>query len=106
VATLPPPIVTDEGEEYVVEEIMDSKLSRGKLKYLVKWEGYPNPTEWTWEPKESILADNRTEFHEKYPSAPRRIDIQGMNFRPLPGPFMDHGKIEMSWPDGKLSVQP
>ena len=36
----PSPIITDKGEEYVVEEIMDSKLSRGKLKYLVKWEGY------------------------------------------------------------------
>jgi Chromo (CHRromatin Organisation MOdifier) domain len=49
---------------------MDSKLSRGKLKYLVKWEGYPNPMEWTWEPEESILADNREEFHEKHPSTP------------------------------------
>ena len=38
----PPSITTDEGEEYIVEEIMDSKLSRGKLKYLIKWEGYPN----------------------------------------------------------------
>jgi Chromo (CHRromatin Organisation MOdifier) domain len=38
----PPPIITDKGEEYVIEEVMDSKLSRGKLKYLVKWEGYPN----------------------------------------------------------------
>jgi Chromo (CHRromatin Organisation MOdifier) domain len=73
--SLPPPIITDKGEEYVVEEIMDSKLSRGKLKYLVKWEGYPNPTEWTWEPEESILADNRAEFHEKHPSAPWRINI-------------------------------
>jgi hypothetical protein len=38
----PPPITTNDGEEYVVEEIMDSKLSQGKLKYLVKWEGYPH----------------------------------------------------------------
>ena len=101
----PPPIITNEGEEYVVEEIMDSKLSRGKLKYLVKWEGYPNPTEWTWEPEESILADNREEFHEKHPSAPRRVDICGMSFRPIPGPFTDHEKTKIRWPDGKLSVQ-
>jgi hypothetical protein len=66
----PLPIVTDEGEEYVIEEIMDLKLSRGKLKYLVKWEGYLNPTEWTWEPEESIIADNRAEFHEKHPNTP------------------------------------
>jgi Chromo (CHRromatin Organisation MOdifier) domain len=91
----PPPIVTDEGEEYVIEEIMDSKLSRGKLKYLVKWEGYPNPTEWTWEPEESILVDNREEFHEKHPSTPQRVDIHGMNFKPIPGPFTDYKKTEM-----------
>jgi Chromo (CHRromatin Organisation MOdifier) domain len=84
---------------------MDSKLSRGKLKYLVKWEGYPNPMEWTWEPEESILTDNRAEFREKHPSAPQHIDIRGMSFRPIPGPFTDHGKIKVSWPDGKLSVQ-
>jgi len=59
----PPPIVTDEGE--------DSKLSRGKLKYLVKWEGYPNRADWTWEPEDSILPNNRAEFHEKHPGAPR-----------------------------------
>jgi hypothetical protein len=32
---LPPPVITNEGEEYIVEEVMDSKLSRGKLKCLV-----------------------------------------------------------------------
>jgi transposase InsO family protein len=101
----PPPVIVDGEEEYVVEEIMDSKFSRGKLKYLVKWEGYPNPTEWTWEPEESVLADNREEFHEKHPNAPRRVDVQGMHFQPIPGPFTDYGKIELRWPDGKLSVQ-
>jgi Chromo (CHRromatin Organisation MOdifier) domain len=67
----PPPIITNEGEEYIIEEVMESKLSRGKLKYLVKWEGYLNHADWTWEPEESILPDNRAEFHEKHPSAPR-----------------------------------
>jgi Chromo (CHRromatin Organisation MOdifier) domain len=82
---------------------MDSKLSRGKLNYLIKWEGYLNRTEWTWEPKESILADNRVEFHEKHPSAPRRINIRGMNFKPIPGPFTDHREAKMTWLDGKLN---
>jgi Chromo (CHRromatin Organisation MOdifier) domain len=102
----PPPIITDEGEEYVVEEIMDSKLSRGKLKYLVKWEGYPNHTNWTWEPKESILPDNQAEFHNKHPSAPRHIDIRGMNFRPMPEALTDHGEVKNNWLNGKLSIQP
>jgi hypothetical protein len=61
--------------------------------------------EWTWEPEESILANNRAEFHEKHPSTPRRLDIHGMKFRPIPGPFTDQGKVEITWPDGKLSIQ-
>jgi Chromo (CHRromatin Organisation MOdifier) domain len=101
----PPPVIVDGEEEYIVEEIMDSKFSRGKLKYLVKWEGYPNPTEWTWEPEESVLADNREEFHQKHPNAPRRVNIRGMHFQPIPGPFTDYGKVELRWPNGKLSVQ-
>jgi hypothetical protein len=63
-------IITDEGEEYIIEEVMDSKLSRGKLKYLIKWGGYLNRMDWTWEPEESILPDNRAKFHDKHPSAP------------------------------------
>jgi hypothetical protein len=83
----PPPIITDDGEEYVVKEIMDSKLSRGKLKYLVKWEGYLNRVDWTWEPENSILPDNWAEFHEKHPSTPRQIDTCKMVFQPIPQPL-------------------
>jgi hypothetical protein len=99
----PPPIITDDGEEYVVEEIMDSKLSQGKLKYLVKWEGYPNRTDWTWEPEDSILPDNRAEFHGKHPSAPRRIDIRGMKFQPMPEHLTNNVPEEIIWPNGKLT---
>ena len=68
---LPPPVVeTPEGEEYNVEEILDSRLKRGKIEYLVKWEGYSNE-ENTWEPlghlknaKEAIA-----DFHKKNPLA-------------------------------------
>jgi len=37
----PLPTIIEGQEEYDVEEIMDSKLLRGKLHYLVKWIGYP-----------------------------------------------------------------
>ncbi|CAJ0942213.1 unnamed protein product [Ranitomeya imitator] len=37
----PPALVLVEGElEYVVEKILDSRVSRRKLQYLVKWKGY------------------------------------------------------------------
>jgi hypothetical protein len=66
----PPPVIVDGEEEYEVEELMDSKLVRGGIKYLVKWKGYPNQVDWTWEPEDKILQDNRNEFHEKHPNAP------------------------------------
>ncbi|PFH45171.1 hypothetical protein AMATHDRAFT_162323 [Amanita thiersii Skay4041] len=39
--TCPPPDLVDGAEEYEVEEILDSRVRRGrKLEYLVKWFGY------------------------------------------------------------------
>ena len=36
----PPPVIVDGDEEFEVESILDAKLERGKLKYLVHWKGY------------------------------------------------------------------
>ena len=36
----PPPDIVDGEEEYEVEEILDSRIYRKKLQYLVKWKGY------------------------------------------------------------------
>ena len=38
----PPPLpeLVDGEEEYIVEEILNSRMFRWKLQYLVKWEGY------------------------------------------------------------------
>jgi hypothetical protein len=38
-----------EGElEFEIQEILDSKINRGKLRYLMKWKGY-GPDERSWE---------------------------------------------------------
>ena len=94
----PPPIIVEGEEEYEVEELMDSKVVRGKIKYLVKWKGYPDKVDWTWEPEEKILEDNRKEFHEKHSGAPRRIHAIL--------PFQEINHIQMSkqaWTRGKVS---
>src|SRR3979490_125257 len=36
----PPPELVDGEEHYVVEKVLDSRLMRGRLHFLVKWEGY------------------------------------------------------------------
>ncbi|MBW0470422.1 hypothetical protein O181_010137 [Austropuccinia psidii MF-1] len=41
----PPPIVIDEEEEWEVSQILDSKIKRGKLWYLVEWKGFSQDPE-------------------------------------------------------------
>ena len=36
------PVEVEGEEEYVVEEILDSRLRHNKLEFLVKWKGYTN----------------------------------------------------------------
>ncbi len=50
----PDPIFIDEVQEYIVEEILDSRLRYGRLEYLVSWEGY-GQSDNTWEPAEHLL---------------------------------------------------
>ncbi|MBW0564474.1 hypothetical protein O181_104189 [Austropuccinia psidii MF-1] len=41
----PPPIINEEEEELEVSQILDSKLKRRKLRYLVEWEGFSKDSE-------------------------------------------------------------
>jgi len=72
----PPPELIDGEEEYVVEKILNSRMFRQKLQYLVKWEGYGIEGN-TWEYLENLnhapLAEKVTEFHTKNLGAPRCI---------------------------------
>ncbi|MBW0502636.1 hypothetical protein O181_042351 [Austropuccinia psidii MF-1] len=50
-----PPILVEEQEEWEVSEILDSKLKRGELWYLVEWKGFTeDPERTTWEPDSSL----------------------------------------------------
>ena len=68
----PPPPDEVEGElEYEVREILDSKLARGKLMYLVDRVGY-GPEEHTWEPAENVEHAEQAvaDFHQAHPERP------------------------------------
>ena len=67
----PPSIELADGPEYEVAAILDSKIVRNKLYYLVDWVGYP-PSDRTWEPVNNVsnaqaLVDD---FHRRYPNKP------------------------------------
>lgn len=63
----PPPPVEGEGEEeFEVEVILDSRLHRKRLQYLVKWQGYDAPT---WEPVNNLDVGNSqpvNRFHSMF----------------------------------------
>jgi hypothetical protein len=78
----PPPILVDGAEEYEVEEILDSKMFRGRLRYKIKWEGY-GPEHNTWEYAAEVHSPKLVaEFYRKNPGAPRFI--RAMSFRSIP----------------------
>ena len=60
--------------EYEVEEVLHSRLKKGKLEYLIKWSGYTDEYN-TWEPVSNLENSKEAieDFHKENPSAPRRL---------------------------------
>jgi len=54
-----------EEEEYEVEEILDGRVRKGKTEYLIKWKGYDNEEDNTWEPDENIDCEDKIIDFEK-----------------------------------------
>ena len=66
----PPPVIVDEEghEEWHVEEVLDSRIYRRRLQYLVKWVGYDRSD---WEPAEGVNKFEAVDrFHQRYPEKP------------------------------------
>ncbi|CAG8459017.1 12983_t:CDS:2 [Ambispora leptoticha] len=56
---------SDEEDEYVVEKIVDHKITKGgKLQYFLKWKGYPDSDN-TWEKEEDVYAKDLIEDYWK-----------------------------------------
>ncbi len=71
----PPPVQVNGEEEWYVDEILDSRMCRRRLEYLVKWTGYEKED---WRPAESLnkleAVDN---FHRCYSNKPGSLPESG-----------------------------
>ena len=68
----PPLVEVENHDEYEVEEVLDSRRRKGKLQYLIHWQGY-DLSERTWEPATNLANAqlNVREFHSRYPQKPK-----------------------------------
>ena len=57
------PVTVDGVDYYVVERILDRRLFRRKVQFLIKWLGYP-VSEATWQNKSDLLADSGHEVKD------------------------------------------
>jgi transposase InsO family protein len=82
----PPPEIIDGEEEWVVEEILDSKVINRKLRYLVKWKDFGIEHN-SWEPWDNVHApDLVADFYRKHPGAARHIrsiEFHSIPFKPV-----------------------
>jgi hypothetical protein len=70
----PPPVEVDEDLEFEVSAILDSRVRRKRLEYLVEWAGYEGtPEHHTWEPADNVAnaAEYIRDFHRRYPHKPK-----------------------------------
>ncbi|KAL1598087.1 hypothetical protein SLS59_007097 [Nothophoma quercina] len=61
-------------ESYVVEKILGHRFNKGVLEFDVKWQGYENPSDRTWEPEENMetAADVLKEYFEDIGGRPEK----------------------------------
>ncbi len=63
-------------KEFEVSKIIDSRINRRRLEYLVHWQGY-EVSEQTWEPVANLTNAPKMikKFHCQYPTKPSAKDI-------------------------------
>ena len=70
----PLPVVVDSEDEMEVETILDSRMRKRQLQYLVKWKDLP-AVDNSWELAQHLknAPEKVEEFHDKHPEVPRKI---------------------------------
>jgi len=53
-------------EEYEVESILNKRYRKGKVEYFVKWKGWDDPGDNTWEPIDNLECEDLMKEYEKH----------------------------------------
>jgi len=105
--TSPPPLleIVDGKEEWVVEEILDSRMVKQKLRYLVKWEGFGVEHN-SWEPWDNVHAPELVaDFYRRHPGAACHIHM--VDFRSIPfRSVLDVTALKGGWMLGDAPLRP
>ncbi len=73
----PPPVFIDNEEEFEVNDILDSRIRRRRVEYLIDWKGY-GPQDRTWQTLDTLshCMNLLKEFHTRYPMKPGLLALQ------------------------------
>ena len=81
VRTPAPVIVRNSETHFPIERFVKHRWRRGKLQFLVKWQGY-NISDNTWEPAANLKADMK----ERYEEAKQKYEALKGKIEPAPAP--------------------
>lgn len=64
----PASVIRGQHKTYVVKELVEKRRFKGRIQYLVRWKGYPQEKDFTWEPQENIPAIAIRSYERAHPS--------------------------------------
>ncbi|KAL6710303.1 hypothetical protein ACN47E_009249 [Coniothyrium glycines] len=96
-------------DEYVVEKIISHKFVKGELLFEVKWQGYDDPKDRTWEPEQNMegAVDVKSEYFDEIGGRPEPPAVKGQKRKGrasgvqseagTPASTMKRAKQEKAW---------